>query len=219
MPYARKVEMRLLQVLAGIALVAVLGVLAILPYRLYERDIRHATVNAHRISSAIQLAVTHALQSGEDPTGLIERLQGVGDLEIQLTRLLPGEVHPSAGSQRGSSRLDGTELTYVAAPITDRGGDTWLAQMRFDLAPMKRESVRLIIDLCLAVVFGAAIFSTVVFLTVRRSLIVPLRDLTHAVERLHPSERAVRMPEFETQEMTDLVNAVERACAAHHPEG
>ncbi len=40
------VESRLALVLAGIAGVAIFGVLAILPYRVYTRDIRNAEVHA-----------------------------------------------------------------------------------------------------------------------------------------------------------------------------
>ena len=48
---SNSLERRLQIALAGIACVAVIGVMAILPYRLYERDIRHARVSAHRIAS------------------------------------------------------------------------------------------------------------------------------------------------------------------------
>lgn len=215
MPF-RSIEARLLAVLAVIALVAVLGVLAILPYRLYERDIRHATVEAHRISNLVHVALEHAVLEGEDPTRLISRLQGLADLQIRLRQLPPGEAHPVAAGGRGSSTLNDTQLTYVSAPIRDADGRTWLAEMEFDLAPMKRESVRLIIDLVLAVVIGAAIFSAVVFVMVRRALILPLGAVTAVIEQLHrdPSTPP-RLPKFETREMAELAQAVERVCAAH----
>ena len=41
------------------------GVLAILPYRLYARDVRHATVHAHRIASVVHTALSHAILEGE----------------------------------------------------------------------------------------------------------------------------------------------------------
>jgi hypothetical protein len=215
MPEHQSVELRLLQVLLGIAVVAILGVLAILPYRLYERDIRHATVHAHRLSSVVHTALSHAIVSGDDPADLINRLQGNADVQIHLRKLGPDEVHPAAESLKGSSKLSGTDLHYVAAPILVPGRGSWLAEMDFDLAPMKRESVRLIIDLILAVVVGSAVFSAVVFLLVRNSLIRPLRELAASIERRHPDSVDPRLPVFETREMQALVTAVERARGPH----
>jgi hypothetical protein len=218
MPDRNSIEARLLKILAAIAVVAVAGVLTILPYRLYTRDIRHAKVQAHRLSSVVQTALGRAIARGEDPSELIERFQGAGDFSIQLTRLQDGEAHPAASSGRGSSTLSGTRLTYVAAPIIGPNDQTWLAQMEFDLSSMRRESIRLIIDLVLAVIAGSAVFSLVVFLTVRRSLVVPLREFTETIEQRHPEGHAVPMPAFDSLEMRDLASAVERACAAHAPQ-
>ena len=205
-------EIRLLQVLAVIAAVAVLGVLAILPYRLYQRDIRHATVHAHRIASVVHTAISHAILEGEDTSDLINRFQGMADLEIRI-REREGGADPTAAP--GTSRLDGTELTYVAPPILDREGRAWLAEMRFDLSPMKRESVRLIIDLVVAVILGSGVFSAVVFLIVRHSLLVPLRNVTKTIDALQPEAEPVHMPEFESREMSELADAVVKACRAH----
>jgi hypothetical protein len=211
----RSIESRLIRTLGAIAVIAILGVLAILPYRLYDRDIRHAKVQAHRLSSVVQTALAQAVVNGEDPTDLINRLQGLGDVDIQLARLDAGQLHPAAGSAKGRSELSGTLLTYTAPPILGRGGEVWLAEMEFDLAPMKRESVRLIIDLVLAVALGSLVFSLVVFLLVRQSVVVPLREFVRTIDRRHPNRPDVAAPEFETAEMRSLVDAVERACAAH----
>jgi methyl-accepting chemotaxis protein len=219
MPKTRSVEVRLLQVLAGIAAVAVAGVLAILPYRLYERDIRTATVQAHRIASLINTSIGHALAEGEDPTDLINRFQGIGDLTIRLERAPRDAGDFGVAGARGTSSLDGTDLTYTAPPVLDEEGRPWRAQMYFDLAPMKRESVRLIIDLVLAVVIGSGVFSLVVFLMVRRSLVNPLRDVTQTIERLHPEAGPAELPGYESQEMDDLAQAVVKACRAHHHAG
>jgi nitrate/nitrite-specific signal transduction histidine kinase len=86
--------------------------------------------------------------------------------------------------------------------------------MYFDLSSMKRESIRLIIDLCLAVVIGAALFSVLVFVLVRRMLVVPLRDVTRRVEQIEPGKELVPMPDFQSPEMTDLARAIEKACRA-----
>jgi hypothetical protein len=217
MPDRNSIETRLLKTLAVIAVVAILGVLAILPYRLYTRDIRNATVHAHRLSTVVQTALSHIIARGEDPGDVINRFQGAADVDIQLTRLLEGEVHPAAAGGRGSSSLSGTRLTYVAAPISGPDGEVWLAQMEFDLSLMKRESVRLIIDLVLAVVVGSLCFSLVVFLMVRRALVIPLREFTETIEKRHPDGDEVTMPAFESREMCDLVDAVERVCTAHPP--
>lgn len=211
----RSIESRLIKTLGVIGVVAVFGVLAILPYRLYARDIRHAKVQAHRLSSVVQTALAHAVVNGEDPTDLINRLQGLGDVDIQLSRLDSRQLHPSATSAEGRSELTGTRLVYVAPPILGRGGEVWLAEMEFNLAPMKRESVRLIIDLVLGVVLGSLVFSAVVFMLVRQSVVLPLREFVETIDRRHPNRPDVAAPEFETVEMRDLVDAVERACASH----
>jgi methyl-accepting chemotaxis protein len=209
------IERRLLQLLGGIAIVALGGVLAILPYRLYARDIRNAEVNAHRIASLVHVALSVALESGADVTDLVNRFQGIADLEIRLTRLGEGEVHPGEARGRGSSRLDGTDLTYTAPPILARDGGTWIAIMHFDLSPMKRESVRLIIDLLLAVAIGSALFSVAVFLLIRRSLLAPLRDMTRQVERYAAGDALAPLPEFESRELASLAAALERARSVH----
>lgn len=210
MPDSRSIQTHLIQVLAAIAVVAIAGVLAILPYRLYERDIRRAAVEAHRVSSVVHVAIAHALARGEDTADLLNRLQGLADLDIQLRKLAPDEHHPAADSRRGSSHRDDTDLTYVAPPILDAGGGTWLAQMHFDLSPMKRDSIRLIIDLVLAVVIGSALFSAVVFFLVRYSLVVPLRQLTAALDHLSGTSQPGGAPRFATREISELARGIER---------
>ena len=211
MPKSHSVEFRLLQVLAGISVIAILGVLAILPYRLYERDIRHATVEAHRIAGLLHVSLADALAEGEDTTALVNRFQGMPALSIRLRRLEPEERHPAAEERRGSSTLDDTDLTYVGAPILDNEGRTWLVEMYFDLSPMKRESVRLIIDLVLAVALGSLAFSAVVYWLVHRGLVVPLRRTTR--ELVAQADCAsIELPEFESLEMIELAGALQLAC-------
>jgi methyl-accepting chemotaxis protein len=209
------VEARLIKILAGIAGVAVLGVLALVPYRLYARDIRHAEVQAHRVAAVAYTALSQAVAQGRDVTDLANRFQGIADFEIRLRKLEAGELDPAATSGRGTSRLDGTDLTYTTAPILDSSGQQYLATMHFDLAPMKRESIRFIIDLVLAVVLGSALFSGVVYLLIRRSLVQPLRDVTRSIEDIADSTAPVALPEFETREMSALAEAIQRACRAH----
>jgi len=159
MSQAPSVERRLIITLSAIACIAIGGVLAILPYRLYARDIQQATTDAHRVSSVVHTALSHALIRDElDPaslTDLMNRLQGLGNVEVRLRRLDEGEIHPAVTSGKGSSTRRDTELTYVAPPIIDRDGTTWLATMEFDLSPMKRRSIRLITDLVIAVTLGS----------------------------------------------------------------
>ena len=209
------VESHLIKMLAGIAAVAVAGVLVLVPYRLYARDIRHAEVQAHRVATVAHTALSHAVGKGEDVTDLANRFQGIADFEIRLRKLTPGELDPAATTGRGTSDLDGTDLTYTAAPIEDANGQVYLATMHFDLSPMKRESVRLIIDLILAVVLGSALFSAVVYVLIRRSLVEPLKEVTRTIEGIADSELPACMPEFETREMSALADAVARACRAH----
>jgi hypothetical protein len=208
------VERHLILLLAVIAGVAVAGVLAILPYRLYQRDIRTAEVNAHRVASIVNAALARAAREGSDLTDLVNRFQGIADAEITLQRLAQGEVHPAATSRKGSSNLEGTDLTYFAPPILDRDGNAMIASMVFDLTPMKRRSVRLIIDLVVAIAVGSALFSLAVFYVVRRSLVSPLRVLTASIERLERSGDPIELPGMANQELSDLARALEKIGAA-----
>jgi hypothetical protein len=210
------VERRLLLLLAVIAAVAVVGVLAIVPYRLYARDVRQAEVSAHRIASLAHVALSRALAAEEDTADLVNRFQGIADLEIRLEKLEDGERHPAASLGRGSSERRDTDLTYTAPPILDAAGGAWLATMHFDLSPMKRESIRLIVDLMLAVVIGSAAFSLAVFLLIRRSLLAPLREVTEQVERYAEGRDPGPRPEVESRELATLLDALDRA---RHAQG
>jgi hypothetical protein len=208
------VERRLLALLALIAGIAVLGVLAIVPYRLYARDVRLAEVDAHRIGSLLHVALANELAHKTDPkemADLVNRFQGIADMKIQLRQLLPGETSPGDPSGAGSSARDDTDLTYTAPPILDEDGHTWIATMQFDLSPMKRESLRLIFDLTLAVLIGSALFSAAVFVLVRNSVVQPLREVTRQVERFAEGQRLDRLPQFESREIGSLLDALDRA--------
>lgn len=214
MDHPPSVETRLFKLLTTIAGVAVFGVLALVPYRLYTRDIRHAEVQAHRVASVANTALSQAVARGDDVTDLANRFQGIADFEIRLRRLEAGELEPAATTGRGTSRLEGTNLTYTAAPILADDGTTYLATMHFDLAPMKRESVRLIIDLVIGVVLGSALFSGVVYLLISRSLVKPLREVTRSIEDIAAGYEPVSLPRFQTREMSRLAEAVTNACRA-----
>lgn len=209
------VQLRLIQLLAVIAAIAVAGVVVIVPYRLYQRDIRHAEVSAHRVASVVHVALGQAINDGKDLADLVNRLQGIADLEIRLKKLGPNETHPAATSGRGSSALSGTDLDVTAPPILDRDGGTWLATMHFDLSPMKRESVRLIIDLMIAVLLGSIAFSFAVFFLIRRLMIEPLREVTRRVERFADGQPTGERPPYQTEELEALADALERARTAH----
>jgi hypothetical protein len=212
-------EKRLIVTLLAIACIAIAGVLAILPYRLYSRDIQQATTDAHLLSNVVHAALSHALLRDEldsaSLTDLMNRLQGLGNVQVRLRRLESGELHPVATSGRGSSTRRDTELTYVAAPIVDAEGTTWLATMEFDLSPMKRRSIRLITDLVIAVALGSLAFSAAIFLLVRRTLLQPLHSVTTRIGEIADGGdigAGLRMPEFDTVEMAALAREVERAC-------
>jgi flagellar basal body-associated protein FliL len=209
---SRSIEVRLIKLLVAIACTALVGMLMILPYRLYERDIRHASEQAHRISSVAHVALARALAAGDEVNDLLNRFQGVAAFDIELKKLEDASEHPAAVTRRGTSDLDGTDLTYVAAPILDARGETWLATMHFDLSPMKRASIRLIIDLMLVVVLGSLAFSIVVFWLIRSSLVQPLRRVTRHIAQFEATGDPLVMPAFNTSEMCDLAEAVERAC-------
>jgi hypothetical protein len=209
------VQLRLIQLLAVIAAVAIAGVVAILPYRLYQRDIRHAEVSAHRVASVVHVALGQAVHDGKDLPDLVNRLQGIADLEIRLRKLAPDEMHPAASSGRGTSELDGTDLDFTAPPILDRDGGSWLATMHFDLSPMKRESVRLIIDLMIAVLLGSLVFSLAVFFLIRRLLIEPLHEVTKRVEKFADGQPVGDLPDYDTRELESLASALERARDVH----
>jgi len=205
------VQLRLTQLLAAIAAIAVAGVVAIVPYRLYQRDIRNAEVSAHRLASVVHVSLGQALHNGEDMTDLVNRLQGIADLEIRLRRLEANEAHPAATSGRGSSELHGTDLDYTSPPILGRDGGAWLATMHFDLSSMKRESVRLIVDLMIAVIVGSLVFSLAVFFLIRRLLIEPLHEVTKRVEQFADGQPVGAVPDYETRELESLAAALERA--------
>lgn len=210
----RSVERKLLALLALIAAIAVIGVLAIVPYRLYERDVRLAEVNAHRIGSLLHVALANELAHGtstKDVADLVNRFQGIADMKIQLRQLLPGETSPGDPSGAGSSTRDDTDLTYTAPPILDKDGHTWVAMMYFDLSSMKRESVQLIIDLMLAVVIGSALFSAAVFVLIRNAVVQPIREVTRQVERFAEGEKLERLPSYESAELASLLDALDRA--------
>lgn len=218
------IERRLVKTLLAIACVAVAGVLAILPYRLYSRDIQQATTDAHRLSSLVHTSLSHALtqdrRSEATLTDLVNRLQGMGDVQVRMRRLEEGEMHPVATSGKGSSVRRDTELTYVAPPIIDREGATWIATMEFDLTPMKRRSIGLITDLVLAVVLGSLFFSGLIFVLVRRALLLPIRSVTECIGEFASNAESgdtISMPEFSSAEMNALAREVERACEARHP--
>jgi hypothetical protein len=208
------VERRLITLLVFIAAIAVVGVLAIVPYRLYERDIRLAEVDAHRIGSLLHVTLANALQRGtsvEDMSDLANRLQAVADLKIRLHEVPENETAPGDPGGPGSSVRRGTDLTYTAPPILDKDGHTWIATMDFDLSPMKRESVRLIFDLVLAVLFGSLLFSVGVFWLIRGALLQPLHEVTRRVERFAEGGELGPPPSFETSELKALFAALERA--------
>ena len=224
MSQAPSVERRLIMTLLVIAGIAIAGVLAILPYRLYSRDIQQATTDAHRLSSVVHVALSHALLGEEvdqaSLTDLVNRLQGMGNVGVRLRSLEPGELHPAATSGKGSSTRRDTELVYVAPPITDRRGTTWIATMEFDLSPMKRRSVRLITDLVLAVGIGSLAFSAMIFLLIRRTLLQPIRSVTQLISDIADGEGTgglIQMPEFASAEMETLAREVERACKVQRP--
>ena len=218
LPGSSSVEGRLVALLAFIAAIAVVGVLAIVPYRLYERDVRLAEVNAHRVGSLLHVALANALQRGtsvKDVSDLANRLQAVADLEIRLRELPESETSTGDPAGPGSSVRRDTDLTYTAPPILDKDGHTWLATMHFDLSPMKRESVRLIIDLMIAVLLGSLVFSCAVFFLIRRLMIEPLREMTKRVERFADGQPIGEHRTYETEELDALADALERARTAH----
>jgi hypothetical protein len=211
---APSVERKLVALLALIGAIAVIGVLAIVPYRLYARDVRLAEVSAHRIGSLLHVALANELRSGTEPrdvADLVNRFQGIADMKIQLRQLLPGESAPGDPSGAGTSARRDTDLVYTAPPILDEDGHTWVASMHFDLAPMKRESLRLIFDLMLAVVIGSLLFSIAVFVLVRNAVVQPLREVTRQVERFAEGERLERLPSYESAELSSLLDALDRA--------
>jgi methyl-accepting chemotaxis protein len=204
------IQFRLVLTLAVIGLVAIAGILAILPYRLYQRDIRMAAAEAHRVSAVVQAALADRLASAGDARDLVNRLQGAGGMRIALSRLEAGDLTAGAVVGRGSSVLDDTDLRYVSAPVLDAEGRAWIAELQFDLSSMKRDSLRLVLDVVLLVAVGATAFGAIVFAFVRRAFVLPLRELARLGERMGAGEDVEHLPSFESLEMAQLASALGR---------
>jgi hypothetical protein len=63
------------------------------------------------------------------------------------------------------------------------------------------------------------VFSAVVFLLVRRSIVAPLRRVTDALQRASPGDRDAGLPGAASRELAELVGAVERARREPRPGG
>ena len=207
-------EKQLLLALLVIAAIAFAGTLAILPYRLYERDIRNAQLDAHRTSGLVQATVELALARGEDVEGLLERLRSISNWGIRLEALPPDTPPPSEGWGRGRSEVDGTTLSYVAPPVRDAEGGLWRLEMQHDIANMKRDSVRLIIDLLIAIGISSVGFSIAIFLLVRRGLLRPMRHITDELERAAKDGGDPNLPPASSRELAAFRDAAGRLC---HP--
>ncbi|MDH3685015.1 MAG: hypothetical protein OEP95_02260 [Myxococcales bacterium] len=203
-------EKQLLLALLVIAAIALAGTLAILPYRLYERDIRNAQLDAHRTSGLVQAAVGLALTQGEDVEGLLERLRSISNWGIRLEGLPSETPPPSEGWGRGRSEIDGTILTYVAPPVRDAAGGLWRLEMQHDIANLKRDSVRLIVDLLIAGGIGAAGFSIAIFLLVRGGLLRPMRHITDELERAAEDGGDPNLPPASSRELAAFREAAHR---------
>lgn len=203
-------ERQLLLALLVIAAIAGAGTLAILPYRLYERDIRNAQLDAHRTSGLVQAAVGLALTQGEDVEGLLERLRSISNWGIRLEALPSDTPPPSEGWGRGRSEIDGTTLTYVAPPVRGADGRLWRLEMRHDIANMKRDSVRLIIDLLVAVGIASTGFSIVIIVLVRGGLLRPMRRITDELERAAQDGGEPDLPPASSRELAAFREAASR---------
>lgn len=203
-------EKRLFQALLVIAAIAIVGTLAILPYRLYERDIRNAQLHAHRTSGLVHAALERALEQGSDVEALLERLRSISDAGIRLEPLPAETAKPSQGWGRGRSEVDGTTLTYVAPPLRGADGQLWQLEMKHDIAMLKRDSVRLIIDLLVAVVVGSAVFSAGIFLLIRGGLLRPMRRITDELERVAKQGGEPDLPPASSRELAAFRQAASR---------
>lgn len=203
-------EQRLLLALGTIAAIAIVGTLAILPYRLYERDIRNATLNAHRSSGLVQAAVAATLEQGRDVEGLLERLRAISGTGIRLESLPEGATPPAKGWGRGRSDVDGTTLTYQGPPLRRADGGLVRLEMQHDLSGLKRDSVRLIIDLLLAVGVAAAAFSAAIFVLVRAGLLRPMRRIAEELERVAAQGGDPDLPPASSREVAAFREAAGR---------
>ncbi len=208
-------ERRLLLALGVIAVIAIVGTLAILPYRLYERDIRNAKLYAHRTSGLVHASVARALENGTDVDVLLERLRSISDAGIRLEPLPPTEARASEDWGRGQSDVDGTTLTYTAPPVRAADGTHWRLETKYDIAVLKRDSVRLIIDLLIAVVVASAAFSGVIFVLVRGGLLRPMRHITDELERVAMHGGEPDLPPASSRELAAFRKAASRLS---HPE-
>jgi methyl-accepting chemotaxis protein len=76
---------------------------------------------------------------------------------------------------------------------------------------MKRESMRLIFDLVLAVVLASLAFSAAIFWLIRNTLLQPLHEVTERVEEFAAGHDPGPTPAFGSRELATLMDALDRA--------
>ena len=82
--------------------------------------------------------------------------------------------------------------------------------MQHDIANLKRDSVRLIIDLLIAGGIGAAGFSFAIFLLVRGGLLRPMRHITDELERAAEDGGDPDLPPASSRELEAFREAANR---------
>jgi hypothetical protein len=123
------VKRRLLRAFAVVTAIFVVLVIVLLPYRLYERDVRESRAKAREISEIIRvglLSTMIATGESEEIRGLITSYQDVYDFEFRMIR--SSHVERQHGVKEDEQATDELVKEVLA---TGRSRDDWLDRTTF----------------------------------------------------------------------------------------
>lgn len=249
-------ERRLVRMIALLVAVTVGGLLVLLPYRLYERDLGVAREHARLVSDELATMVRMTMLTMKDILALdpsvrldlvAEKIEDLyfafddaHDLEFRVIRAPIVEFQYMAIEGRSADRpeieqvlktgtpqsdLDGVILTsWSPITATDACGECHkdlehqpvktgtplgVVETTFDLTRQRQQSVRTIAGVTGFLAVMIAAMGIVTLTVIRKSLVNPLRTLSDALRRRAADPEAADLPRFETEEMSELMAAIE----------
>ena len=124
-----RIQRRLFLAIASVTLFFVLMVIVLLPYRLYERDVRESRMKAREISELIRvglLSTMIATGESEEVRGLIAAYREVYDFQFRMIR--SRHVEKQHGVKEDEQATDDLLKRVLA---TGRSQDDWLDRTTF----------------------------------------------------------------------------------------